>query len=83
MNPRWLTVPWFFCKHAISSAVALGAIAALQYVTHLLGIEDGHRFFGLIRAEWFFDLLDFGTLSLFVGWGLVAANRVFREAIND
>jgi hypothetical protein len=44
----------------------------------LLYGDHGHSLFGVVPLGWLFDVMDLCILLLFIGWGLVEANRELR-----
>jgi hypothetical protein len=40
----------------------------------------GHTLFGVVPLDWLFDVMDMSILLLFIGWGLIEANRELKGA---
>ncbi len=65
------------CHLAVASVIIVG-IRLLEALVHVLWDSGDPHLFGVLPLIYVFHGMDAGVLAVFVFWGVVEANRVFR-----
>jgi hypothetical protein len=66
--------------HLGIALLLLAAIWLTGLVLKVLFGAEGHTLFGVVPLDWMFDAMDASIPLLFIGWGIVEANRELKGA---